>query len=81
MFGTWRFPCGALFVGSPQEIRDELMRESELVGHDEFLTQIGLGGLPLAEGAHSLEPLATEIMPVVRRVSPLPLESTNRQGE
>jgi len=66
-FDAWAAPTGALFAGSPQEIIDKILWEHELLGHDRFLAQIGLGGLPYADTARSIELLATEILPVVRR--------------
>lgn len=65
---------GALFAGSPAEIVDKILWEHELLGHDRFLAQIGLGRLPLAATARSIELLATEVLPVVRReTAPAPL--------
>jgi probable LLM family oxidoreductase len=66
-FDAWAAPDGALFTGSPQEIIDKILWEHELLGHDRFLAQIGLGGLPFADTARSIELLATEILPVIRR--------------
>ena len=66
-FEAWAGPRGALFVGSPQEVVDKILWEHELLGHDRFLAQIGLGGLPFADTARSIELLATEVLPVVRR--------------
>ena len=66
-FDAWGSPRGALLVGSPQEIVDKVLWEREILGHDRFLAQVGLGGLPFAETARSIELLATEILPVVRR--------------
>lgn len=68
-FEAWAGPRGALFAGSPQEIVDKILWEHEILGHDRFLAQIGLGGLPFAETARSIELLATEVLPVVRRVT------------
>lgn len=67
VFESWAGPRGALFAGSPQEIIDKVLWEHELLGHDRFLAQIGLGGLPFAATARSIELLATEVLPVVRR--------------
>lgn len=76
-FEAWAAPHGALFVGSPQQIIDKILWERELLGHDRFLAQIGLGGLPFAETARSIELLATEILPVVRReTAPRPQPAT-----
>ena len=66
-FDTWAGPRGALFAGSPQEIIDKILWEHEILGHDRFLAQIGLGGLPFADTARSIELLATEVLPTVRR--------------
>ena len=66
-FDAWAGPRGALFAGSPQEVIDKILWEHELLGHDRFLAQIGLGGLPFAETARSIELLATEILPVIAR--------------
>ena len=66
-FDAWASPRGALFAGSPQEVIDKILWEHELLGHDRFLAQIGLGGLPFADTARSIELLATEVLPVVRR--------------
>ena len=66
-FDAWAAPRGALFAGSPQEVIDKILWEHELLGHDRFLAQIGLGGLPFADTARSIELLATEVLPVVRR--------------
>ena len=66
-FDAWAGPHGALFAGSPQEVIDKILWEHELLGHDRFLAQIGLGGLPFADTARSIELLATDVLPVVRR--------------
>jgi probable LLM family oxidoreductase len=65
-FDHWAGPRGALFAGSPQEIIDKIMWEHELLGHDRFLAQIGLGGLPFADTARSIELLATDVLPTLR---------------
>ena len=65
-FDAWAGPRGALFAGSPQEVIDKILWEHELLGHDRFLAQVGLGGLPFADTARSIELLATEILPVVQ---------------
>jgi probable LLM family oxidoreductase len=66
-FDAWAAPHGALFAGSPQEVIDKILWEHELLGHDRFLAQIGLGGLPFADTARSIELLATEVLPTIRR--------------
>lgn len=51
---------------------DKILWEHQVLGHDRFLAQIGLGGLPFAATAHSIELLATEILPAVRRETAVP---------
>jgi len=65
-YEQWRAPHGALVVGSPAEVVDKILWEHELLGHSRFLAQIGLGGLPFADTARSVELLATEVLPAVR---------------
>lgn len=60
-------PHGCLFVGSPQEIADKILYEHELFGHDRFLAQIDIGGLPFAKVAQVIELLAGEVLPIVKR--------------
>jgi probable LLM family oxidoreductase len=59
-------PVGAIFVGSPQQIIDKIMYQRELFGHQRFLAQIDIGGLPFAKVASVIELLATKIAPAVR---------------
>jgi alkanesulfonate monooxygenase SsuD/methylene tetrahydromethanopterin reductase-like flavin-dependent oxidoreductase (luciferase family) len=59
-------PTGPLFVGSPQQIIDKIHYERELFGHQRFIVQIDIGGLPHAEVARVIELLATEVVPAVR---------------
>ena len=66
-YEAWAAPQGALFVGSPQEIIEKILWEHEILGHTRFLAQVGLGGLPFEQTAKSIELLATEVLPVVRR--------------
>ena len=56
-------PDGAIFVGSPQEIIDKIMHERELFGHQRFLAQVDIGGLPYAKVAESIELLGTKVLP------------------
>jgi probable LLM family oxidoreductase len=59
-------PYGAIFVGSPQQIIDKILYERELFGHQRFLAQIDIGGLPFAEVARVIELFATKVAPVIR---------------
>ncbi len=57
----------SLFVGSPQQIIDKLLYQHELFGHQRFIGQIDIGGMPFAKVAQAIELLGTEVAPVVRR--------------
>jgi alkanesulfonate monooxygenase SsuD/methylene tetrahydromethanopterin reductase-like flavin-dependent oxidoreductase (luciferase family) len=60
-------PHGALFVGSPSEIVDKILYEHGLFGHQRFLAQIDIGGLPFASVASVIELMAAKVVPAVRR--------------
>lgn len=60
---------GALFVGSPQQIIDKILYEFEMFRHDRFMAQIDIGGLPFGKVADTIELLATEVLPVVRKAT------------
>ena len=59
----------ALFVGSPQQIIDKLLYQHELFGHQRFIGQVDIGGMPFDKVAQAqvIELLGTEVAPVVRR--------------
>ena len=44
--------------------------ERELFAHDRFLGQVDIGGLPYAKVAKSIELLATQVLPAMRRPAP-----------
>lgn len=60
-------PESALFVGSPQEIIEKILRQHELFGHQRFLAQMDIGGMPFKEVAKNIEKLATKVAPAVRK--------------
>lgn len=62
-------PTGPLFVGSPQEIVDKVLYEHELFGHERFLAQIDLGGIPHLEVMRAIELLGSEVVPALRRAA------------
>jgi probable LLM family oxidoreductase len=66
-FDDWAEPGGGLLVGSPQQVIEKLLEIHDALGTSRYMAQIGLGGLPFAETARSIELLATEIMPAVNR--------------
>ena len=57
----------ALFVGSPQQIIDKLLYQYGLFGHQRFIGQVDIGGMPFDKVAQVIELLGTEVAPVVRR--------------
>jgi probable LLM family oxidoreductase len=59
-------PHGPLFVGSPQQIVDKILYERELFGHDRFIAQMDIGGLPYAQVAQVIERLASDVVPALR---------------
>jgi probable LLM family oxidoreductase len=60
-------PNTALFVGSPQQIIEKVLRQHELFGHTRFLAQVDIGGLPFDQVAKNIELLATEVAPQIRK--------------
>ncbi|QTG81134.1 LLM class flavin-dependent oxidoreductase [Arthrobacter crystallopoietes] len=66
-FEAWAGPGGGLLAGGPQEVIDKIMEQYEIFGHDRYMAQVGLGGLPFEDTARSIELLATEVMPVVQK--------------
>lgn len=60
-------PETGLFVGSPQQIIEKILQQHELFGHQRFIAQMDIGGIPYARVAEGIEMLATEVAPVVRR--------------
>lgn len=57
----------ALFVGSPQQIVEKILKQHELFGHQRVMLQIDIGGIPFKKIVEGIELLATEVAPVVRR--------------
>ncbi|WP_442600076.1 LLM class flavin-dependent oxidoreductase [Neobacillus sp. D3-1R] len=60
-------PDTALFVGSPQQIAEKILQQYELFGHQRFMAQIDIGGVPFKKIIEGIELLATEVAPIVRR--------------
>ncbi|MFC8094327.1 LLM class flavin-dependent oxidoreductase [Streptomyces sp. NPDC057301] len=60
-------PLGALMTGSPQEVIDKILTERELLGIDRFMGQIDFGGMPTSMVNDSIELLATEVAPAIRK--------------
>lgn len=66
-FGQYVSADNTMAVGSPQQIIEKILYQHELFGHNRFMTQLDIGGLPYAKVAKAIELLATEVAPVVRR--------------
>ncbi len=66
-YETLASPRGALFVGSVQEIVDKILMEYELFGHQRYMAQMDIGGLPFGRVRESIELFAAEVIPAVRR--------------
>jgi probable LLM family oxidoreductase len=66
-FDAMRTPRGALFVGSPQEVVEKILRQHEIFGHDRFLMQMSVGTMPHAGVMRSIELLGTEVAPAIRK--------------
>lgn len=62
-------PDTALFVGSPQQIVEKILHQYELFGHQRFMAQIDIGGLPFKKVVEGIELLATEVAPIVRKAT------------
>jgi probable LLM family oxidoreductase len=60
-------PSTALFVGSPDQIVEKVLRQHELFGHKRFLAQVDIGGLPFQKVAKNIELLATEVAPMIKK--------------
>ena len=60
-------PDTGLFVGSPQQIVEKILQQYELFGHQRFMLQMDIGGLPYKKVAESIELFATEVAPIVRK--------------
>jgi probable LLM family oxidoreductase len=60
-------PETALAIGSPQQMIEKILHQHELFGHDRFMLQLDIGGMPYTKVAKAIELLATKVAPVVRR--------------
>ncbi len=66
-FDTLADPLSALAVGSPELLVEKILAQHELFGHNRFMAQFDIGGMPFSKVASSIELLATKVMPVVRK--------------
>lgn len=56
-----------LLVGSPAQIVEKILHQYELFGLQRVLCQIDIGGMPFSKIANTIERLATDVAPVVRK--------------
>lgn len=57
---------GANFVGTPLDVVDKIVFQHEIFGHDRFLLQFTIGGIPHEGILRSIELLGREVAPAVR---------------
>jgi probable LLM family oxidoreductase len=57
---------GANFVGTPEDVVQKILFQHELFGHDRFLIQFTIGGIPHEGILRSIELLGREVAPRVR---------------
>jgi probable LLM family oxidoreductase len=57
---------GANFVGTPQDVVDKILFQHEIFGHDRFMIQFTVGGVPHEGVLRSIELLGREVVPAVR---------------
>jgi probable LLM family oxidoreductase len=57
---------GANFVGTPEDVVDKIVFQHEIFGHDRFLLQFTIGGIPHQGILRSIELLGREVVPAVR---------------
>jgi probable LLM family oxidoreductase len=58
---------GALFVGSPEQVVEKILRQHEIFHHDRFLIQLTVGPMAHEDVMRAIELLGTEVAPVVRK--------------
>jgi alkanesulfonate monooxygenase SsuD/methylene tetrahydromethanopterin reductase-like flavin-dependent oxidoreductase (luciferase family) len=57
---------GANFVGGPEDVVEKILFQHEIFGHDRFLLQFTIGGIPHEGILRSIELLGREVAPAVR---------------
>lgn len=58
---------GANFVGDPAQVVEKILFQHEIFGHDRFLLQFTIGGIPHDGILRSIELLGREVAPAVRQ--------------
>jgi alkanesulfonate monooxygenase SsuD/methylene tetrahydromethanopterin reductase-like flavin-dependent oxidoreductase (luciferase family) len=57
---------GANFVGTPEDVVEKILFQHQLFGHDRFMIQFTIGGIPHEGILRSIELLGREVAPRVR---------------
>jgi len=57
---------GANFVGTPEQLVEKILFQHDVFGHDRFLVQFTVGGIPHEGILRSIELLGREVAPAVR---------------
>ena len=57
---------GANFVGTPEQVVEKILFQHDVFGHDRFLVQFTVGGIPHEGILRSIELLGREVAPAVR---------------
>jgi len=65
-FEAGRTKRGALFVGSPAEVTEKILFNTEVLGIDRFMLHVSPGSMPHREVLRAIELLGTEVAPAVR---------------
>lgn len=66
-FEAMREPHGALFVGSPNQVAEKILRQHEILGFDRFLLHVSVGTIPHAQVMKAIELFGTQVAPQVRK--------------
>ncbi len=61
-----RSPCGALAVGSPDQVAEKILFEHELFANQRYIGQMSVGAVAHSDVMRSIELFGTEVVPVVR---------------
>jgi probable LLM family oxidoreductase len=56
-----------LLVGSPEQVIEKILYQYELFGHQRIMLQMDIGGMPYHLVAKSIELLAKEVAPIIRK--------------
>jgi probable LLM family oxidoreductase len=57
---------GSNFVGTPEDVVEKILFQHEIFGHDRFLLQFTIGGIPHEGILRSIELLGREVVPALR---------------